>query len=54
MDECQHIHSVLQQRIKDAVCQLHLDKQLVLIIVDPLSLLFMEFLNLRDKQSQLL
>lgn len=46
IDFIQHADSVLQQSIKDAVCQLHLDKQLVLVVVDPLCLLFMELLNL--------
>lgn len=49
MDECEHIDRVLQQGIKDTVGELHFDKQFVLVIVHPLSLLFVEFLNLRDK-----
>lgn len=49
MDECEHIDSVFKQGIKDTVSELHFDKQFILVIVHPLSLLFVEFLNLRDK-----
>lgn len=41
--------SVLQQSIKDGVSQLHLDRQLVFIVVDPLSFLFLKLLNLKHK-----
>ncbi|TNN89263.1 hypothetical protein EYF80_000551 [Liparis tanakae] len=47
----EHVSSVLQQSVEDAVRQLHLDKQLVLVIVDPLGFLLVEFLNLGDKRS---
>lgn len=52
IDFIQHADSVPQQSIKDAVCQLELDKQLVFVVVDPLCLLFMELLNLRDQEGQ--
>lgn len=45
-DQTQSVHGVLQQRVKDAVRQLHLHKQLVLVVVDPLGLFLVEFLDL--------
>lgn len=52
MDKCEHIDGVLQQGLKDTVSELHFDKQFILVIVHPLCLFFVEFLNLRNKQRK--
>lgn len=50
VDLCEDVRGVLQQQVKDAVRQLHLHKQLVLVIVDPLGLLLMELLDLKGRK----
>ena len=48
VDLREHVGGVLEQHVEDAVRQLHLHKQLVLVVVDPLGLFLVELLDLRE------
>lgn len=49
VDLREDVDGVLQQHVQDAVGQLRLHKELVLVVVDPLGLLVMELLDLRGQ-----
>lgn len=51
-DLIQNINSISDQGLKDPISQLHLHTQLILIVVHPLCLLFMELLHLELRKHR--